>query len=222
MVVAIDGPAGVGKSTLAKYLSQKWGLHYLNTGKHYRAVTYLARERGLLIDPPHPLLGTAEAPPLVALAYGMDWKFDPTDVVIGERKLGQELHAAEIDRWVALVSEIPSLREVLNHWFRYVSKEHALVCEGRDVTSAVFPQAEVRIFLDASPEVRAQRRYSERSEGMTFEAILESIKERDRIDRSKPVGALVLTPGCILLDSSRLTIQDVCEKVDTIVREHRQ
>jgi small subunit ribosomal protein S1 len=225
MVIAIDGPAGVGKSTLARHLSQRWKLHYLNTGRYYRTVTLLALERGLL-DAESEAFSLAADPQkaglLVFLAKAIVWGFDETAVIADGRRLSEELHSVQVDRWVAQVSELPEVRHALNTRFRSLAREKGIVCEGRDVTSAVFPQAEIRLFLDASPEVRARRRFDERSEGQSYEQILAAIQERDRIDRNKPVGALVLTPGCLLVDSSRLTIQDVCEKVDSIVYQHRQ
>jgi small subunit ribosomal protein S1 len=225
MVVAIDGPAGVGKSTLARHLASQWGLHYLNTGRFYRTVTLLALEQALIPPEGEPfslLDDPSRSEALAALASGIQWHFDPDVVVADGRRLSAELHSAAVDRWVALVSEVPAVRDALNRWFRHLGTRHGLVCEGRDITSVVFPQAEVRIFLDADPAVRARRRFEERAEGQTYEAILAAIVARDAIDRNKPVGALVQSEGCLLVDSSRLTIGAVCEKVDTIVREHRQ
>jgi len=225
LVVAIDGPAGVGKSTLARHLADRWKLHYLNTGRYYRTVTLLALERLVL-----PSEGTAQpllndygrTDQLVALAQAIVWGWDESVIVADGRRLSTDLHSALVDRWVALVSELPGVREVLNRQFRSLAKSRDIVCEGRDVTSAVFPDAAVRVFLDADAEVRALRRFEERAEGHTYEDILASILARDKIDRNKPVGPLVLTPGCIPIDSSRLTIGAVCEKVDSIVYEHRQ
>jgi cytidylate kinase len=213
LVIAIDGPAGVGKSTLARHLADRWNLHYLNTGRYYRTVTLLALEQGLLAeDAPTSLASDARrSQELAALASRLSWGFDETAVIADGRRFAADLHSAAVDRWVALVSALPAVREALNRQFRSLSASHDLVSEGRDVTSAVFPAAEVRIFLDASPEVRARRRFEERAEGHTFEQVLQAIEERDRIDRTKPVGALKLTPGCVAIDSSRLTIKDVCE-----------
>ena len=225
MVVAIDGPAGVGKSTLASYLAERWKFLSLNTGRFYRAVTFLALEQGLLaeLDPISGFrLFPQAAASIVALTESIGWSFDDSQITANGRVLGQQLHSAEVDRWVAQVSEIAAVRKILNRSFREFGQTKDLVSEGRDVTSEVFPQAEIRIFLDAVPEIRAQRRYLERDEGMTYEAILKAILERDMIDRNKPVGALKVTPGCVVIDSSRLTIEKVCAKVDTIVQAYRQ
>lgn len=219
MVVAIDGPAGVGKSTLAKHLSQKWGLLYLNTGRYYRALTLLALERGLPAQGSPIAAETAQS--LERLAEAVDWGYDEGAVLADGRRLLDELHSTEVDGWVATVSELPRVRSVLNAYFRRLAARRDVVCEGRDMTSAVFPDAEVRIFLDADAEVRAQRRFDERPEGLTYEQVLEAIRTRDAIDRNKPVGALRLTPGTFLLDSSRLTIQEVCAKVDSTVQAYR-
>ena len=213
MVIAIDGPAGVGKSTLARYLAQRFACKLLNTGRYYRALTFLALESGLL-----PSDGDIGAT-LVPLAHSVKWDFHDEIVKANGRALSEELHTAEVDSWVAKVSELPAIREGLNTFFRALANEHRLVCEGRDITSVVFPKAEVRIFLDARPDVRARRRFEERPEDMPYEQVLATIILRDEIDRNKAFGPLIVTPGCVLLDCSDLTIQVVCARVERIVLE---
>lgn len=217
MVVAIDGPAGVGKSTVAKHVAVQWNMAYLNTGKYYRAVTFLALREGLLSESCQELSWEVKQK-LTVLTSQIKWGFQKNAVIAGELILCDELHTQIVDRWVAQVSAVQEVRNVLNQNFRRWGLEQRIVVEGRDMTSEVFPQAEVRIFLDASPHERARRRFNERPEGQTFEMILEGINRRDAIDRNKEVGALRLTPGCYLIDTSDLTIQNVCEKVDAIVR----
>lgn len=214
MIVAIDGPAGVGKSTLAQYLAGKWGLIYLNTGRFYRAVTLLAIETSL-IPPQNGRMLSAE--PLVTLIQGAVWEFSNKEIVVSSRRLSDELHTQKIDAWVSQVSTLVPVRQALNHLFRTFGASFNLVVEGRDMTSEVFPQAEVRIFLDASPQVRANRRFKERPEGQSYEQILKTIQERDKIDREKSVGALKLTKGVLVLETSTLTMLEVCHAADKII-----
>jgi len=211
MVIAIDGPAGVGKSTVARYLAQRFGCRLLNTGRYYRALTYLALEEGLL-PPVGELADTLEP-----LAASVEWSFQNEIVEVNGRSLSSELHSADVDFWVARVSELPLIRERLNSFFRSLETRHRLVCEGRDITSVVFPKAQVRIFLDAIPEVRARRRFEERPKDMPYEQVLASIVRRDEIDRNKAFGPLIVAPGCVLLDCSDLTIQAVCARVENFV-----
>lgn len=219
MVIAIDGPAGVGKSTVAEYLAHKWNLTYLNTGKFYRAITFLALEDGVLkIEQP---INPDSQSRLLQLASKIHWGFTSNAVLIENRILNSELHTKNVDQLVAEVSVMNELRHLFNEKFRGWGKDLRIVAEGRDLTSEVFPNAEVRIFLDASAQERARRRFNERSEGQSFEQILENIIYRDNIDRNKLIGALRLTTGCILIDTSDLTIQDVYAKVDTIVSKQQ-
>lgn len=210
MVVAIDGPAGVGKSTLAKAISKNLGYIYLNTGKFYRAITYLGMEKKLSV-----------ADPGVWISLALDTKFElcEEDILVNSLKLGEKLHTGRVDSLVSQISAIPEIRGHLNLLFRKIAKNHKLVVEGRDMTTEVFPEAEYRFYLDANPEIRAKRRLSERPEGKTYQEILTEIQQRDERDRNKTIGKLVLKPGVHYIDTSDLTIQQVCEKVERIILE---
>ncbi len=216
MVVAIDGPAGVGKSTIARYIAKQWNLHYLNTGRYYRTVVYVALTQGLIQE--ETLLTSELKERLVTLVQQFPWKFHEEGVPWENRLLATELHTPLIDRWAAPLSEIPAIRATLNEHFRQWTKTNSLVAEGRDMTSVVFPQAQVRLFLDASPEVRANRRWNERPQEK-WQEVFESIVKRDQIDRNKEWGPLKKTEGCIVIDTSDLTIPQVCEKVNEILRQ---
>jgi cytidylate kinase len=209
----------VGKSTVAKYLATRWGFLYLNTGRHYRAVAWLAFDQRILHerrsekDP----FTSAEIEALSLMAADLKWEYHEKGVMVNGRFLSQELHTTLMDYWSSRVSEIPKVRQALNSWFRQLGTMKNIVAEGRDTTSAIFPEAEVRIFLDASPEKRALRRSLERRGNEVYQETLQAILERDEMDRTKPVGALVMTPGCHVVDTSDLTIEQVYEKVDEIL-----
>ncbi|NNM55334.1 MAG: 30S ribosomal protein S1 [Spirochaetales bacterium] len=216
MVIAIDGPAGVGKSTIARYIAQQGNFPYLNTGRYYRAVAYGAIEQGLLSETTQLTVELRDR--LSAMVRLVPWQFHEEGVPWHGRLLTTELHTPVVDQWAAKVSEIPTIRQVLNEQFRLWTKNLSFVAEGRDMTSVVFPEAEVRIFLDASPKVRADRRWKEQPQ-QDWQTVYDDIMKRDHIDRTKEWGALKLTPGCILIDTSDLTIPQVCEKVNEILRQ---
>ena len=216
MVVAIDGPAGVGKSTIARYVAQQWKFPYLNTGRYYRAVAYGAIAQGFLTETTQLTPDLREQ--LSAWVRQVTWQFHEEGVPWENRLLTSELHTAVVDQWASKLSEIPAIRKILNEQFRHWTKNLSFVAEGRDMTSVVFPDAEVRLFLDASPKVRAERRWKERPQE-DLQAVYDAIVKRDHIDRTKEWGALKLTPGCILIDTSDLTIPQVCEKVNEILRQ---
>jgi cytidylate kinase len=210
MIVAIDGPAGVGKSTIARWVSRRFQLFYLNSGKFYRALALLSHQRGI---------SHQDSPALEALAAKMDFSVKNGNLHLGTKILGQELHTADMDKLAPLVSRSPMVRSVITEKIQNITKNQSIVCEGRDMTTVVFPKAEVKIFLDATPEVRAQRRFKERPEGKTIEVILEETKRRDHIDRNKAVGGLKIAEDASVLDTSTLTISQVCEKVGEIIKE---
>ncbi len=204
MVVAIDGPAGVGKSTIAKMIAHACNFYYLNSGSFYRAYTYLHMQNGG--DPMDFLsvLQTAEQYEL-SIVEGR--------ISVQGKDIEDALHTSEVDKFVAKVSTYPQLRAHVNEQLRRISKNMDVVVEGRDITTVVFPDAELKCYFDAEPEVRAQRRFKQHPQGPDYETVLSQIKERDHIDRTKPVGALQVAEHALYIDTSYLTMEQVCEKV---------
>lgn len=225
MKVAIDGPAGCGKSTIARMIAESLGFLYINSGNLYRAVAWLAIQNGI---------DWKDGESLTALMkqHHFDYRTDGAVIVDGKALL-PELRTPEVDAIVAQVSAIPSVREEVNAIIRTISEGKDVISEGRDITTVVFPDAEVKFYLDARPEVRAERRYREQTgtapdsqpgKGGTsaeagparkpsLEEVLKNIEMRDAIDTGKAVGALKKAEDAEYLDTSGLTIVQVYEKV---------
>lgn len=204
MVIAIDGPAGVGKSSIAKMISKELGIYYLNSGNFYRGATYRILNLGM--DPSNPedcIKATEEA------------SFDVQDghFYLDGKDVEDKLHHPSIDLWASKVSVNPKVREIVNDRIHDLTKKLDVIAEGRDMTTVVFPDAQFKFFFDAKPEIRAKRRYDQNPTVMDYERILKEINERDAIDKNKPVGGLKIAPDAIYIDTSYLTINEVCEKV---------
>jgi cytidylate kinase len=204
LIIAIDGPAGSGKSTIARMVAQGLGFTYVNSGNIYRAMTLRAIQQG--IDP-----GDAEAVVASASAARLEYRGGRLFLDGGDAEA--ELHSAGVDSLVAQLSAISKLRDIVNAVVKMIAGSTDAVVEGRDMTTVVFPEADVKFFLDASAEARARRRFDQGVSGASFEEIAKNIAMRDEIDRTKSVGALKIAPDAEYLDSSHLTIQQVYDKV---------
>ena len=205
MIVAMDGPAGCGKSTIASLLSERLGFIYINSGNIYRALTFAAIKKGLGLEDESELLKTAST---VSVDYDPDGS-----ILLDGTRLTTELRSAEVEAIVAQVSAIPEIRVIVNQIVRRLAMGKDVVVEGRDMTTVVFPHAKLKFFIDASVEERAKRRFAQASSSMSYEEILDNIRMRDAIDRNKKIGALKIAPDALYLDTSGLTIEAVYEKV---------
>lgn len=204
MVIAIDGPAGSGKSTIAKLLAERLGISYINSGKLYRAITLGCIQRNISIDNREKTLGYAKE---AAIAYTNG------KIHLDGKDVDDQLHTDEIDAGVAPLSAITPIRHVVNDLVRSLAAGKDVVVEGRDMTSVVFPDAEHRFFIDASVEARAKRRFDQGVSQYSLKEIQQSIQKRDEIDRNKEEGSLKVLPDVHYLDSSDLTIEQVYDRL---------
>lgn len=208
MIIALDGPAGVGKSTIALLLSKRNNLFYLNSGNFYRAVTLsLLNSKGNPEDS-HLLIEHAKnfQPAIIEDRFYLDG-VDVED----------SLHSDEVDRYVAQHSANVEVRKWVNKKIREICADKDLVCEGRDMTTVVFPDASFKFYLDAQPSVRAKRRFEQGVSNLSLQEIEKAIIRRDQIDQNKAVGSLKVSEDANYIDTSFLSIEEVCEKVEKIL-----
>ncbi|MDR0525834.1 MAG: 30S ribosomal protein S1 [Spirochaetaceae bacterium] len=208
MVIAIDGPAGSGKSTIARLLAERLGYTYINSGNIYRAIALGCVRRGI---------AGGDETGAQAYAEQADITYRNGAVHLEGENVEALLHTDEIDRYTPPLSGIPRVREVVNALIRKIARNFDAVAEGRDMTTVVFPKAEYRFYLDASPEARAKRRFDQGVSHLGLEEIQWAIEERDKIDKNKGEGSLKIAPGVRVFDTSLLTIEEVYAiLVDTI------
>lgn len=202
MVVAIDGPAGCGKSTVAKILAERLHLTFLNSGSFYRGITLALLRAGIDLKDEQKVLD---------FARGLSLDYVNSHLILEGEDVEDLLHTDQVDAHAAQVSAIVPLRHIVNEKIREVTKSLSIVCEGRDMTTVVFPNAEHKFYLDASIDVQAQRRFDQGVSDLSLEEIKESIRKRDEIDKNKAEGALKIAPDALYIDTSHLTIEEVCE-----------
>jgi CMP/dCMP kinase len=217
IVVAIDGPAGAGKSTAAKRLAGLLGYRLLDTGALYRSVALLARRRGTPWD---------DEDALAAIAAGLEVEFQLEGMTNRVFVAGEDVSAAirtpEVSQGSSIVSALPKVRAALLGLQRRLAGEGGVVAEGRDVGTVVFPAAEAKFFLTASDQVRARRRQDElRAAGVDADlaATLSEMQRRDQRDTTRQAAPLACAPDAVVLDSSALTIDDVVDRMAEVVRE---
>lgn len=216
--IAIDGPAGAGKSTLARALARELGYLYVDTGAIYRTVALRAREAGA--DPSDP---KQVAPLLEDLDLRMDYGGDGVQrMYLSGRDVTETIRENEVSALASQVAALPAVREFLLDFQRKQAREHNVVMDGRDIGTVVLPQAGVKIFLTAAPEARARRRTAEllqRGQDADFDEILREIRQRDEQDENRPVAPLRQAEDAALLDTTNLDLKGSLEALLTLVRE---
>ncbi len=206
MIVAIDGPAGAGKSSVARALAQRLGFRYLDTGAMYRALTWLALEHGTPLD---------DGPALEALARAHPVEFDEAGGVwIDGNDITRKIREPVIDASVPVLARHVEVREVMRERQRALAERGDSVIEGRDIGVVVAPGADVKIWLVADPSVRVKRRHAER-DGIDAEALAAELRRRDERDARNTLRA----PDAFEVDTTTLTLEEVVDRVERIVRE---
>jgi cytidylate kinase len=206
LIVAIDGPAGAGKSTVARTLAARLGFRYLDTGAMYRALTWLALQRGLALD--EEKLGD--------LARENTISFDERGrVFIAGTDVTAAIRQARVDRMVPAVARHPQVRQIMRERQRELGSEGDVVIEGRDIGTVVAPDAEVKVYLVADPAVRARRREAERPD-IGADALATDLKLRDESDRARMQPAA----DAEQIDTTELEVEDVVDRIEALVRAH--
>jgi cytidylate kinase len=214
LVIAIDGPAGAGKSTAARALAERLGFFLLDTGAIYRSVAVMASRKGVSV---------ADGPALADLARSIDLRFDEAGRVwIGAEDVSSAIRTPEMSQAASTVSAHPEVRDALLELQRRLAQSGRCVVEGRDIGTVVLPWAPLKVFLTASPEVRAKRRYSElqaRGAQVDFAATLAEMNERDHRDSTRAAAPLKRAEDAILFDTSDLDFDAVVARLEALARE---
>lgn len=218
MIVAVDGPAGSGKGTVTKRIEQEMGFLNLDTGATYRCVALEAIRKGVNLE---------NQKDIIQIAKTIDIKIEKKEgkdiILLNGEDVSNKIREKEVTAIVSQISSIIPVRKELVEIQRNLAKGKNVIVEGRDIGTVVFPNAEIKIYLDASEEVRAKRRYSENIEkgiDTTYEEVIENIKLRDYNDMHKEVGALKKSDDAIYIDSSNISIQEVTDKIKEIIEEY--
>ena len=212
LVITIDGPAGAGKSTVARIAEDKLGLPYLDTGAIYRAVTWRLIQDGTAPD---------ETEKITAALQNISVSLSGGRVLVNGRDVTAEIRRPAIDAAVSSFSALRPVRDALIGFQRGQASE-GLVADGRDMGTVVFPDADLKIFLTADAEERARRRYKERverGENADFDEILKYVNERVLYDMNREIAPLRPAPGCVILDSTKMTIEEVTDVIVSLARE---
>jgi len=217
MIVAIDGPAGSGKGTVTKIIAEKMGLINLDTGATYRCVATAVVDNNLKVE---------DEEKITALLDNIDIEFkreeDKEKVYLNGVDVTERIRSKEVSQIVSQVSSIIPVRLKMSELQRKMAKGKDVIMEGRDIGTYVFPNAEVKIYLDADVEERARRRFKENKEkgiDMTYEEVLENIKIRDENDKNKKMGALKVADDAVVVDTTSKSIEEVVEEIEKIIKE---
>lgn len=215
MIIAIDGPSGAGKGTVARSVAQSLGYRHIDTGAMYRAVGWRAQQLGIALD---------DDGAVADLAARAAMEIVDGRVTIDGHDVTTLIRTPDIDRAAAQVARLPAVRRELVDRQRALGEGGRIVMEGRDIGTTVFPDAPVKVYLDADPGERARRRAGDpahQGQGATLAAVATALAQRDASDRTRGTSPLAIAPDAVHIDTTHMAIPDVVERVLALVRERR-
>jgi len=216
-IIAIDGPVGVGKSTIGKMLSEKLNFIYIDTGALYRSIGWEVHNRGIDAEDKNSVVKILPKLKVELLKADLG-----NQVWINGKNATPYLRTQLMSKYASIVSAIPEVREKLLSLQRKLGEKGGVVMDGRDIGTVIFPEARYKFFVDASPEIRARRRYDELDGSMTYEEVLKQTKDRDRLDSTRREAPLSKAADAFYLDTSEYNAQEVLEKMLQVISEKKR
>lgn len=222
ITIAIDGFSSTGKSTLAKQLAKHLGYIYVDTGAMYRAVTFFAMQNGYISNDFFDKETLINSLPFIKLHFQFNADLGFAEMYLNDVNVEKEIRTIEVSNFVSNVAEVSEVRSKLVEQQQEMGKDKAIVMDGRDIGTVVFPDAELKIFMTASAETRAQRRFDElqaKGDSVTYEEVLKNVQERDYIDTHRDDSPLVIAEDAIEIDNSYLSREEQFQAVLELVEE---
>lgn len=219
-IVAVDGPAGSGKGTITKKIAEEMNLTSIDTGAMYRSVTLAMLEANIKVDQIEKITKLLEQINIEFKRFGNEQK-----IFLNGKDVSLEIRTKKVNENVSQVSAIGIVRTKMAELQREMAKSIDVIMEGRDIGTNVFPNADVKIYLDATPEERAKRRYIQNKDNgieMSYEEILENVKKRDFIDSTREIAPLKKAKDAIYIDSSNMSIEEVVNEIKNIISNKRK
>lgn len=218
--IAIDGPGGAGKSTIAKAVAKKLGIVYVDTGALYRTIGYYARQKDI-----SPTDRAAVSTCLPDIHIEVKYENGVQNVYLNGENPGDKIRTSEMSMYASAVSAIPEVRSFLLDTQRDIAKKNSVIMDGRDIGTVILPDAEVKIFMTASAECRARRRYEElcaKGQNVTYEAVFAEMNERDHNDSTRDIAPTAAAADAVLLDNSDLNFEESVDAVIEIINRKTQ
>ena len=228
ITIAIDGFSSTGKSTVAKQLAKHLGYVYVDSGAMYRAVTLFAMQDNFIDASHFNIEGLIAQLPNIDVSFVFNDELGFAEVFLNKQNVENSIRTLEVSQFVSQVSAIPEVRKKLVEQQRLIGIQKGVVMDGRDIGTVVFPNAELKIFMTASAETRAERRYNElieRGDNISFEAVLENVKSRDLMDSTRNDSPLIKAQDAIEIDNSKLSLDSqfnkILQRVTTTLQDHK-